>query len=119
MAQILGIIECIWGGVALNIKPGGTFKIGGLVNTAVVFGTQVGRAQKMMESEIAVKVVIEAGDRITDVFGASLEQELQIRCDTGQTFVWESAFRKDILSVTSGDNSEVDVNFAAGAPMEL
>ncbi len=72
-----------------------------------------------MESEVSVKVVLERGQRLTDLIPANVEQELQVHCDTGQIFVFPSAFRKETLSITSGDQSEVDVMFAAGTPVEI
>jgi hypothetical protein len=116
--QVLGIIEVFWGGSKVDIKPGGTLKLGGVVNTPVLFGTQVGRAQKMMESEINVKAIVKAGLNVSDTFGTQ-EQQLQVNCDTGQQFVWDSAFRKEGLTITSGDNSEIDLQFVAGTPMEV
>ncbi len=117
--QSLGIIKCFWGGVELSIKPGGSFKLGGIVSKPQIAGTLVTRSESMTESEVTLKVLLLRGQRLTDLLPANVEQELQIQCDTGQTFVMESAFRKETMTVTSGDSSEVDVVFAGGAMVEV
>ena len=116
---VLGIIKVYWGGNELNIKPGGSLKLGGVVGSPVVYGTQVSSAGKMVESEIKVKTVIRSGERVTDLYPALLEQELQVHCDTGQIFTFQNAFRAGTLDVTTGDNSEIDLTFHAGAYVEL
>ena len=119
MAQVLGIIDLYWGGTKVDIKPGGSLKLGGVVNSPVIYGRQVGRSQKMAQSEITVKAILKAGMRITDIFGANLEQQLQVDCDTGQSFVWDQAFREETLDVTAGDQSDIDLKFVAGEPVEV
>lgn len=119
MAQSLGIIRVFFGGNELTIKPGGTVRLGGVVSRPQVAGTEVFRSQAMMESEITVQVMLERGQRLTDLIPANLEQELQVHCDTGQTFVFPSAFRKETLTITAGDTSQVEVIFAAGTPVEI
>lgn len=117
--QVLGIVRAFWGSVELPLKEGSSFKVGGLVNKPVIVGKTVARAQVMAPSEINLKVAVERGMVLTDLFGASLEQELQLHTDVNQTFVWESAFRSETLDITTGDSSGIDVKFTAGAPMEL
>lgn len=119
MAQTLGLIKVFFGGTELRIKPGGTIRLGGVVSRPQVAGTEVFRSEAMMESEISVKMILRRDERLTDLVPANEERELQVHCDTGQTFVFASAFRKETLSITSGDNSEIDVMFAAGAPVEI
>ena len=119
MAQVLGLIKLFWGGQQLPIKPGGSVKIGGLVNKEVIFGQEVGRSQSFQASEVDAKMVVKRGMVLMDMLGSSLEQELQVECDTGQIFVWDSAFRKDVMTVTSGDNSEVGLMFACGEATEI
>ena len=118
--QVLGIIEVFWGGKQVDIKPGGSVKIGGMVNSPVIYGGNVGRAQKMEQSEVNVKAIVEQGMTITDLFGsgATQEKQLQVLCDTGQSFVWADAFISGPLDITAGDNSEIDLHFVGGTPME-
>lgn len=119
MAKALGIIKAFWGGSELPIKPGGSFRLGGIVSKPQVVGASVDRSEAMEVSEITLKVMLREGQGLTDLLPANTERELQIQCDTGQTFVWEGAFRRETLTVTSGDNSEVDVTLAAGAAVEI
>ena len=119
MAQALGIIRVFFGGNELAIKPGGSFRLGGIVSRPQVAGTEVYRSEAMMESEITVQVILERGQRLTDLIPANVERELQVHCDTGQTFVFEAAFRKETLTITAGDASQVEVVFAAGAATEI
>lgn len=118
MAQVLGLISLHWLGNEIDIKPGGTLKLGGLVNKAVVYGQKVGNAQMMEASEVSCKAIVTAGMVVTTTFNVGQVGELQAQCDTGQTFVWESAFVEGAVTLTAGENSEVDVKWGAGAPME-
>ena len=118
MAQVLGIIEAYWLGANVNIKPGGTVKLGGLVNKAVVFGKQVGNAQMMEASEVSLKAVVTAGMSVTGTFNVGQVGELQVQCDTGQIFVWDSAFVVGAVTLTAGENSEVDVKWNGGEALE-
>lgn len=115
---VLGIIEVFWLGTQIDIKPGGSVKLGGLVNKPVVFGQQVGPSRKMEESEIKVKAVVQTGDVVTGMFNVGQVGELQVHCDTGQIFVWEGAFVTGAITLTAGENSEVDVTWGAAAPQE-
>ena len=116
---VLGIIKVFWGGSEINIKPGGSLKLGGVIGSAVIYGTQVSSAGKMAESEVKVKAVVRTGERVTDLYPALSEQEMQVHCDTGQIFMFPNAFRTGTLDVTAGDNSEVDLTFNAGGYTEL
>ena len=118
MAQVLGLISVFWNGNQLNNEPGGTVKLGGVRNKAVVYGNKVGNAQSMMPSEINCNCAIEAGTRITDQFGTG-SGELQVQCDTGQTFVWDDAFLVDALELTAGEGGKLKLNWNAGEPVEI
>ena len=118
MAQSFSIVDFYWGGEKVTIKPGGTFKLGGMVNVPVLAGGQVFRGQKMAQSEVNVKGIVTAGQRVTDLYGAALEQPMQVVADTGQIFSWDSAFRVDTLDITAGENGEIDLKFVGGTPME-
>lgn len=119
MAQSLGIMKLFFGGEEIVIKPGGTLRLGGIVSRPQVAGTEVFRSEAMIESEITVKAILRRGQRVTDIAPANVEREIQVHCDTGQTFVGESAFRKETLTITAGDQSEIDLVFACGAMVEI
>jgi len=116
--QVLGIIEVSWLGNNINIKPGGTVKLGGLVNKPVKFGKQVGFAKMMEESEVKVKAVVTSGMVVTGTFNVGASGELQVQCDTGQIFVWDDGFITGAMTLTAGENSEIDVTWSGGAPLE-
>jgi hypothetical protein len=115
----LGIIRFFWGGTEINIKPGGSLKLGGVVGSHVIYGTSVDTSNKMAESEVKLKAMVLQGQRVSDLYPAGLKQEGQVHCDTGQTFVFPDMFRSGTLDITSGDNSEIDLTFNAGIWMEL
>lgn len=115
---VLGIIEAQWLGTQVNAKPGGTLKLGGVVNKPVVFGRQVGNAQMMEASEIKLKGVVTTGMSVTGTYNVGQVGELQVQCDTGQIFVWDDAFIAGAITLTAGENSEVDLTWNAGTPLE-
>lgn len=117
--MLLGIIEASWGGANIPLKPGNTFELGGLVSNPQPVGTTVDFSNSMKPSMIALKVAVATGMRVTDLFPAGVGRELQIRCDSGQTFVWDNAFRQGTIKVNDGDSSEAAVEFGAGAPLEI
>jgi hypothetical protein len=47
------------------------------------------------------------------------EGELQVICDTGQTYVFADAFLTDRPEMTSGEGGKIELKWAAGAPEEL
>jgi hypothetical protein len=56
---------------------------------------------------------------ITGTFPSGVQQELQIQCDTGQSFTWPDAFRSDKIKLTTGEDAEAEVTLNAGTPTEL
>jgi hypothetical protein len=116
--QTLGLISLFWQGNQIPIQEGGSFTIGGPRNQPIIVGQSVMRAQKMMQSDIMATTVVQAGQSISALLGTS-EGELQIQCDTGQTFVWESAFLIESPKVTAGEGGKVELHFVGGAPQEL
>ena len=118
--QTLGIIDIFWNGAKLDNEPGGTVTLGGVKNTTVIYSRKVGRAQKMVASEIMCRIPIEAGQRVTDAFSAGDEGELQVQCDTGQTFVWDDAFLIDALKFTGdGTGGKLELKWNGATPLEL
>ena len=117
--MLLGIIKAIWQGNSVPLKPGSTFNLGGVSAKPQVVGTQVDFSQSMEPSDIQLNVAVQAGMKITTLFPRGVAGELQIECDSGQTFVWDNAFVAGTIDITSGDNSEAKVKFAGGTPLEL
>ncbi len=120
MAQSLGLINFFWNGAQIDIEQGGTVQLGGLVNNTVIAGKKVLAAQKMVESMVEITIPIQSGQTVTSIFGSATTNEMQVQCDSGQTFTWDDAFQTDVLKFTAGgDGGKMKVTFAAGIPVEL
>ena len=119
MAQLLGIIEAVWNGQQIPLKPNSTFSLGGVTSKPQVYGSQVGFSNATEPSEAALNVAVEKGSSIYATFPAGVAGELQIICDTGQQYIWPDAFRSGRIEMSSGDNSEAKVTFAGGTPTEV
>lgn len=117
--MLLGIIEAIWQGYNVPLKPGSTFELGGVSAKPQVVGKRVDYSQAMEPSNIDLNVAVEQGMKVSDRFPRGVAGELQIQCDSGQTFVWDNAFVAGTIQVSTGDNSEAKVKFAGGTPTEL
>lgn len=118
MPQLLGIVDIVWKGVKIPVEKGAKLKIGGIKNNAVTYGRQVGRAQEFEASEITATTHLARGQRFTDLYSTE-EGELQVICDTGQTYVFTDAFLTDRPELTSGEGGKAELKWAAGAPEEL
>ena len=116
--QTLGIIDIVWRGRNIPVKQGAKFKVGGIQNTAVTYGRKVGRAQEFMGSEVTATTNFERGQR----FGALWDQaegELQVVCDTGQTFVIGDAFLTERPEITGGEDGQMELKWMGSAPEEI
>lgn len=119
MAQTVGIIDLVWNGRYLAAKKGSTARLGGIRNNAVTHGRQVSRAQEYQGSEIKAKVPFERGMRLADIW-IDGEAELQVRLDTGQTYVFNDAFLSgDRPTITEGEGGDIDLTWSAGTPEEI
>jgi hypothetical protein len=118
MAQVLGIVDIVWRGRNIPVEKGAKLKLGGIANKAVVYGRQVGRAQEFMASEIEATTVLERGQKFSELYGVD-EGELQVACDTGQTFVFPGAFLTDQREITGGEGGKVSLKWSAGSYEEI
>lgn len=116
--QLLGIQEIVWRGQKLAVEKGSKLKLGGTKNNAVVYGRQVGRAQEFEATEVECVIPLKRGMRITDVFVQG-EGELQVLCDTGQTYTWPDAFITNRPEMTGGEGGKISVKWAAGEAEEI
>jgi len=117
-AQTLGIIDLFWGGQKIPIETGGKVTLGGLRNKPVVVGRQVRRAQEMLQSEVSVTSIVEAGVSVLQLLGTAAA-EMQVHCDTGQVFTWEEAFIEGAPGFTGGEGGKLEIKLVAGEPQEL
>lgn len=116
--QTLGIIDLVWKGRKLAVEKGAKLKLGGIKNNAVPYGRQVGRAQEFEPSEITAVIPLKRGERIGDTFSQD-EGELQVICDTGQTYVWPDAFITNRPEMTGGEGGKIEVMWSAGEAEEI
>lgn len=118
MAQTLGIIDIIWKGQKLAVEKGAKLKLGGIKNNMVPFGRQVGRAQEFEPSEITAVIPFQRGQRIGDIFSLG-EGELQVLCDTGQTYSVPDAFITNRPEMTGGEGGKIEVVWSCGEMEEI
>jgi hypothetical protein len=118
MAQTLGIIDLVWNGTKIQVEKGATFKPGGIKNNSVIAGRQVHQSQEYIASEVKGTTVLMAGQSLLALI-ATTAGELQVVCDTGQTYVMNDAFLVDRPDVTAGEGGKVNLTWNAGEPQEL
>ncbi|MDD9910184.1 MAG: phage tail tube protein [Ahrensia sp.] len=116
--QVLGIVDIVWRGRNIPVEAGGKFKVGGIQNTAVTYGRKVGRAQQFVGSEVTVVTNLERGQRFGNLWDEG-EGELQVICDTGQTFVMMDAFLTERPEITGDEGGKIELKWAASAPEEV
>ena len=118
MAQVLGIVDIIWRGRNIPVEKGAKIKVGGIKNNAVTYGRKVARAQEFEGSEVTATTNLEKGQRYGNLWDAG-EGELQVVCDTGQTFTFNDAFLTDHPDITGGDGGKIELKWAGSAPEEV
>lgn len=119
MTQVLGIVDIVWRGRNLPVEKGAKLRIGGIKNNAVTFGRKVGRAQEFQGSQVTATTNLEKGQRWGNLWDPG-EGELQVLCDTGQTYVFNDAFLvDDIPEMTGGEGGKIELKWAASAPEEI
>lgn len=118
MAQVLGIVDVVWRGRNIPVEKGAKLKLGGIQNTAVTYGRKVGRAQEFVGSEITAVTNLERGQRLTELLNPG-EGELQVMCDTGQTYSWSDAFLGERPEATGGEGGKIELKWHAGEADEV
>ncbi len=119
MVQVLGIVDIIWRGRNLPVEKGAKLRKGGMKNNAVTYGRKVGRAQEFQGSEVTATTNLEAGQRLGNLLDPG-EGELQVVCDTGQTFVIGDAFLADDMpEITGGEGGKIELKWAGSAAEEV
>lgn len=119
MAQTLGIIDIYFRGKLVPVEKGAKLRLSGLKNNAVVYGRRVGRAQEFAAGEASGTTHFERGQRFADIYGAD-EGELQVKCDTGQTYVMPDAFLIDgPPEMTGGEGGKVELKWSFGEYEEI
>lgn len=119
MAQVLGIVDIIWRGQNIPVEKGAKIRPGGIKNNAVTYGRKTARAQEVQGSEVTATTNLEKDQRWGNLWDAG-EGELQVVCDTGQTFVIADAFLvDDIPEITGGEGGKIELKWAGSAAEEV
>lgn len=118
MTQTLGIIDIVWKGRNVPVEKGAKLKLGGIKNNPVVYGRKVGRAGEYEASTIEAVTAYERGQSVKTLYTEE-EGELQVLCDTGQTFVWPDAFLTDNRELTGGEGGKISLKWAGGDYEEI
>ncbi|WP_306050094.1 phage tail tube protein [Oceaniradius stylonematis] len=116
--QVLGIVDIVWRGVNVPVEKGAKIKVGGIQNTGVTYGRKVGRAQEFVGSEVTATTNLERGQRFSELWSEA-EGELQVVCDTGQTFVMADAFLTERPEITGGEGGKIELKWMASAAEEI
>lgn len=116
--QVLGIIDVLWNGRNIPVEKGGKFRPGGIKNAAVHYGRKTGRAQDYEGFRAEVVTNLERGQRLKDLM-ITEEGELQVICDTGQTYVCRDAFRVDNTEATGGEGGKITLVFEGSEAEEI
>lgn len=118
MAQTLGIVDIVWRGEKLACEKGSELMLGGIKKNPVIYGRQVGWAGEMEASTVTATFPLERGRRMSDLW-ATNQGELQVICDTGQSYVFPDAFLTNRPNATGGEGGKVKLEFAAGFAEEI
>lgn len=119
MTQVLGIVDIVWRGRTLSVEKGASIRPGGIKNNPVTYGRTVGRAQEYQGSEVKGTINLERGQRWGNTWDPG-EGELQVVCDTGQTFVIYDAFLSgDIPTITGGEGGKMEMTWSGGSAEEI
>ena len=116
--QVLGIVDIVWKGRNIPVEKGAKLKLGGIKNNAVTYGRKVARAQEFVPSEISATTDLERGQTYREMYGVG-EGELQVVCDTGQTYVFPEAFQTDRPEMTGGEGGKLELMWSAGLYEEI
>jgi len=117
MAQALGLVYLVWNGTKIAVEKGSTFKNGGLQQKPVISGQQVDFANEFVAGEVTATKKLLRGDSVLGIWTAG-QGELQVQCDTGQTYVAPDAFLKNTANWTSGEGGKVKLEFVFGVATE-
>lgn len=118
MAQTLGIVDIVWKGKRIPVEKGAKFKPGGLKNNVVKTGRRIDRSEEFMEGEVSGITILQRGQSFLGLYSTG-EGELQVLCDTGQSFTWPDAFMADLIEATGGEGGKIELKWVVGEPEEL
>jgi hypothetical protein len=118
LAQSLGIISLVWGGTKLNVDTkSSSFSRGGLISTPVIAGQQVSMSQAYVPPNVKASLPLTKGMSL-DALVALNGQELQVQCDSGQTYTINGATLVKDLMTKGGAGSNVSAEWSGDAALE-
>lgn len=119
MSQALGVIYIVWGGQRIDVdEKGSSFNRGGRVATSVQAGALTAQAYKYVPSKVKAKFPLLAGVSL-DALTALNGSELQIHCDSGQTYIIASAAIQGDPQITGGAGGNVTMEWGGEAATEV
>lgn len=112
MPQVLGVMQIFWRGREIPVETGATYRPAGMMQKPVSYGRRVGHAGEFAGGQCEATTNLEAGQSLAELLARG-EGELQVICDTGQTFVHPDAFLSgDIPTVTGGEGGKIPLVWA-------
>lgn len=119
MAKVLGVVDILWRGVNIPVEAGASYKPAGMMQKPVTYGRRVGNAQEFAAGQCTAVTNLEQGQSLGELLARG-EGELQVKCDTGQTFVHPDAFYSgDIPTVTGNEGGKISLQWAFGEGEEI
>jgi hypothetical protein len=118
MAQALGLVRIIWNGVNIAVEKGSTFENGGLMQKPVINGQQIDYANEFKAGKVSATKRLLRGDQLNGIWTQG-QGELQLLCDTGQSYIDPAAFLTNTINWTAGEGGKVKMEFAVGACTEV
>jgi hypothetical protein len=119
ISQSLGIITLIWGGQTLNVDKSSSFSPGGPIDKMVMNGNQITYStDQVTPSMVDAKFVLQKGQSIT-ALKALNGSEMQIECDSGQTFTIASARLTKDIKITGGATNNCSASWGGTPATEV
>ncbi|QIB34747.1 phage tail tube protein [Ancylobacter pratisalsi] len=116
--QSLGIIDIIWKGRKIDIEPGAKLLLGGLQNKGVTTGRKRKRVSEFKESIVTCTTTLDRGQSASDIYDP-VEGELQVQCDTGQTYTFADAFMTERPEYSGGEGGKATIKWEGGDYEEI
>jgi hypothetical protein len=119
IAQSLGIITLIWGGTTLNVDKSSSFTPGGPISKMVMNGNQISYSvEQVTPSTVDASFVLLKGQSIT-ALKALDGSEMQIECDSGQTFTIDAARLTKDIKVKGGATNNCTASWGGTPATEV
>lgn len=118
MAQTFGIMGLVWNGRTIQVEKGGTILLSGYKQNPVVTGKRVDYSQEYQAGTVTATTILPRGARLSDWLPNG-EGELQVQCDSGQSFTMPDAFLADPPKATGGEGGKIERTWNFGEYEEI